>query len=89
MGETWGISGPAFLAGYLLLAAVTWAVTTRRRRTLAEGRAALHDRNGARIYSDTEHQRRETELRMTFRRTIAEAAEASPRPRAGDGGAPA
>ena len=37
MGETWGISGPAFLAGYLLLAAVTWAVTTRRRRTLAEG----------------------------------------------------
>ncbi len=37
MGETWGISGPAFLAGYLLLAAVTWVVTTRRRRALADG----------------------------------------------------
>ena len=37
MGETWGIGGPAFLVGYLLLAAVTWVVTARRRRALTEG----------------------------------------------------
>ena len=37
MGETWGIGGPAFLVGYLLLAAVTWTVTVRRRRALADG----------------------------------------------------
>ena len=38
MGETWGISGPAFLAGYLALAAVVWVATTRARRRLADGR---------------------------------------------------
>ncbi len=37
MGGTWGIGGPAFLVGYLLLAAVTWIVTVRRRRALADG----------------------------------------------------
>ncbi|CAA9395632.1 MAG: hypothetical protein AVDCRST_MAG66-1122, partial [uncultured Pseudonocardia sp.] len=37
MGETWGISGPAFLTGYLLLAVVTWIVTTRWRRALTDG----------------------------------------------------
>ncbi len=37
MAETWGISGPTFLVGYLLLAAVTWIATARRRRALADG----------------------------------------------------
>ncbi len=37
MGGTWGISGPTFLVGYLLLAAVTWVATARRRRALADG----------------------------------------------------
>lgn len=33
---TWGISGPVFLVGYLLLAATVWAAATRRRRALAD-----------------------------------------------------
>lgn len=40
-GDTWGISGPAFLAAYLLLAAAVWITTVRVRHGLAGGR---HDR---------------------------------------------
>lgn len=34
-GDTWGISGPAFLAAYLLLAAAVWVASARARRALA------------------------------------------------------
>lgn len=37
MGETWGISGPAFLVGYLALAALGWLATAWARRALAGG----------------------------------------------------
>ncbi|MBW0119357.1 TIGR04222 domain-containing membrane protein, partial [Pseudonocardia abyssalis] len=36
-GDTWGISGPEFLLGYLLLAAVVGVAAVRHRRALAEG----------------------------------------------------
>lgn len=35
-GDTWGISGPAFLVAYLLLAAVVWVASARTRRALAD-----------------------------------------------------
>ncbi len=37
MGETWGISGPVFLTGYLVLAALGWLATAWARRALAGG----------------------------------------------------
>jgi uncharacterized protein (TIGR04222 family) len=37
MGETWGISGPAFLVAYVVLGLAVWVATTRARRALAEG----------------------------------------------------
>lgn len=39
-GDTWGISGPAFLVAYLLLAAAVWVAATRARRALADSRAS-------------------------------------------------
>lgn len=38
-GDTWGISGPAFLVAYLLLAAAVWGASARTRRALADDRA--------------------------------------------------
>jgi uncharacterized protein (TIGR04222 family) len=37
MGETWGISGPAFLVAYVVLGLAVWVATARARRALAEG----------------------------------------------------
>ncbi|MCW0212921.1 MAG: TIGR04222 domain-containing membrane protein [Pseudonocardia sp.] len=36
-GDTWGISGPTFLAFYVVLAAVVWIASSRARRRLAAG----------------------------------------------------
>ena len=47
------------------------------RQTLNDGRRALLDADGRRLYSDHEHARREQALRDTFRATIADAAEAA------------
>ena len=35
-GDTWGISGPTFIVIYLVIAVVTWVVTTRIRRRLVD-----------------------------------------------------
>ena len=53
------------------------AAVDAARRTLDDGRRALLDRDGRRLYSDLEHARRAQQLRDTFRATIAEAAEAA------------
>ena len=37
MGETWGISGPAFLVAYVVLGLAVWVATARARRALADG----------------------------------------------------
>jgi uncharacterized protein (TIGR04222 family) len=37
--DTWGISGPAFLVAYLLIAAAVWVATFRARRSLADPQA--------------------------------------------------
>ena len=44
---TWGISGPVFLVGYLLLSAVVWVAAAQRRRALADGPdRPVHDLGG-------------------------------------------
>lgn len=45
--DTWGIGGPTFLTGYVLVAAVVWVAAARRRRALAEGSPrSVHDLGG-------------------------------------------
>lgn len=45
--DTWGISGPTFLTGYVLVAAVVWVAVARQRRALAEGSPrTVHDLGG-------------------------------------------
>ena len=51
------------------------AAVNAARQTLNDGRRALLDADGRRLYADHEHERRDQAVRDTFRATIADAAD--------------